>query len=124
MEFRSVILRYEGQSSPQASNAALKITSDRECRTGWPITPAQRVSPEITAVSPAAQVVGGALFLGLQELVVVVGEEVVPLGVLEDVVDPRAVLGVEGGFDAGPPRRRDGREIGRASGRDRVCLYG
>src|SRR5688500_18922346 len=95
------------------------MAGESEGRIGWPITPADRVAPGITpAQPPAAEPCVAAALLRPDELAVALGEEVVALGVLEDVVDPGPVGRVQGGLDAGSTGRRDrgGREARVAAG--------
>src|SRR5688572_24257229 len=81
-----------------------------ECRIGIPITPARLVmaAPPPSA-SAAAEPGVAAAGLGLEELAVALGEEVVAGLVLQDVEDPRPVGWVEGGLDRRPAGRRDRR---------------
>ena len=84
----------KAQSAPVAAKAALRMVGDSEWRIGEPMTAASRVSPVITGrprPHSAPEALGRALGLQPQELVVVVGEGVVPVGVGQDVPPPGTV---------------------------------
>src|SRR3954452_1628448 len=97
-----------------AAKAALWMAGDSEWRTGWPMTAARRVAPVGQSGAPrwvtACLDHAGGAGLGHVGLVLAQrrGEGVVAVLVLQHVVEPVAVGGVQGRFDGGLAGQGDG----------------
>src|SRR5690606_20351959 len=116
------------QSSCRAAKAALWSAGESEWRTGWPMTAATWVAADTSrgvVIGCSEDPRGAGLVAHPEELVVVVGEEVAAVGVGEDVVEPRALGGMERGLERTATRHRDGggrqagveaRVVGRVEG--------